>query len=89
MTSQDLGPGEPILGHPTHKYSVTMSYVAQTTVLGAPCKRTMVTVPAGYATISLPPRPTRTPAGSAANEARRVKMKSTLKARVRASICDP
>lgn len=41
MTTHDLGAGEPILGHPTHKYSVTMSYVAEEPLMGAPCKRTV------------------------------------------------
>jgi hypothetical protein len=40
MAMRDLGPGEPILGHPTHKFRITMSYVAQTTLLGSPCRRT-------------------------------------------------
>lgn len=40
MTMRDLGPGEPILGHPTHKYSVTTSFVAQKTLFGSPCKLT-------------------------------------------------
>jgi hypothetical protein len=41
MTMHDLGAGEPILGHPTHKYSVTISYVAQEPLMGLPCKRTV------------------------------------------------
>lgn len=41
MTMHDLGAGEPILGHPTHKYRITMSYVAQEPLMGLPCKRTV------------------------------------------------
>ena len=44
MTTRDLGAGEPILGHPTHKYTVTLAYVAQTTLLGSPCKKTVNSV---------------------------------------------
>ncbi len=40
MAMRDLGAGEPMLGHPTHKYSISTSYVAQTTLLGTPCRRT-------------------------------------------------
>ena len=44
MTMRDLGAGESMLGHPTHKYSVSTSYVAQTTLLGSPCRKTVNTV---------------------------------------------
>ena len=40
MTLRDLGPGEAILGHPTHKYSVTTRYVIRTSIGGQPCRRT-------------------------------------------------
>lgn len=41
MTMRDLGAGEPILGHPTHKYSVAISYVSQEPLMGGPCQRTV------------------------------------------------
>jgi hypothetical protein len=41
MSMRDLGAAEPILGHPTHKYSISTSYVAQTTMLGSPCRKTV------------------------------------------------
>lgn len=53
MTTRDLGAGEAILGHPTHKYRVTTSYVSQTTVLGSPCKRTVNSVETIWAATDL------------------------------------
>ncbi len=44
MAMRDLGAGEPILGHPTHKYSISTSYISQTAMLGSPCKRTVNSV---------------------------------------------
>lgn len=40
MTMHDLGPGGSIAGHPTRKYRITLSYVANTTLDGRPCQRT-------------------------------------------------
>jgi hypothetical protein len=44
MSIDDLGAGEPILGHPTHEYRVTVSFVAQQLFRGKPCRRTTDTV---------------------------------------------
>jgi hypothetical protein len=54
MTMRDLGPGEPILGHPTHRYSFTESYVAQTTLFDQPCKRTVNSVELIWTATDLP-----------------------------------
>jgi hypothetical protein len=40
MTTRDLGPGGTILGHPTRKYGIALTYVARTTFDGLPCRRT-------------------------------------------------
>lgn len=53
MTTRDLGAGESILGHPTHKYSVALSYVAQTTFFGSPCKKTVNSVETIWAATDL------------------------------------
>jgi hypothetical protein len=53
MAMRDLGAGEPILGHPTHKYRITESYVAQTTLLGSPCRRTTNSVETIWAATDL------------------------------------
>jgi hypothetical protein len=44
MTMRDLGAGETILGHPTHKYSIATSDVTQTTIGDRLCRRTVNSV---------------------------------------------
>jgi hypothetical protein len=44
MNIDDLGDGESILGHATHKYRVTVSFVSQQLFRGQPCRRTTDTI---------------------------------------------
>jgi hypothetical protein len=44
MSIEDLGDGEPIIGHPTRLYRVTVSFVSQQLFRGQPCRRTTDTV---------------------------------------------
>jgi hypothetical protein len=44
MTMSDLGAGEAILGHPTHKYSVATSHVSRITIGSRLCRRSQNSV---------------------------------------------
>ncbi len=57
MTMRDLGPGEAILGYPTRKYRITLSYAAHTTFDGHPCQRTSNSVEEIWAAPDIPNDP--------------------------------
>jgi hypothetical protein len=54
MTIRDLGAGERILGHATHKYSVSTAAVSRTTFGGRPCRRTIDSVEQLWVAADLP-----------------------------------
>lgn len=51
---EDLGAAGAILGHPTRAYRVTVSFMAQQTFRGRPCRRTLDTVEQLWAATDLP-----------------------------------
>jgi hypothetical protein len=54
ISTRDLGRGQPILGHPTRKYAVTLTYAAVANPLGETCKRTMNSVEQLWVATDLP-----------------------------------